>query len=173
MPGFGISLKPLDYVLAAVFVLLLIVSGLYWNKSVQYDLKKAQYDTFVAETKAVGVVADLKGKLTNMKYESFKKESDNEITLARGSLLALANQLRANEKRPRRSLLPTPTPDAGNADRATYDLSDIVDAMAGYTAEMGAIRGEITEGFIGCAATEIEFEGVRNWASKIANYKGD
>lgn len=142
---FGISLNPLHYVLAGVCVLLVIVSGICWYRGVELDTVHAKYDAFVAETKAVGVIADAQGKLRNEKFESLKKDKDHEITLARSSISAYADELRKRAESPRRSLLPTPTASTGNPERTDYDRSELVEAMGEYTAEVGAIRREITD----------------------------
>ena len=164
---FGISLNPLHYVLAAVCVLLAIVSGLYWYQGTQLTLTKARFDTFVAETKAVGVVADLQGKLKNQKYESLKKDADNEIKLARSSISSYADELRKHAESPRRSLLPTPTPSTGDPKRTDYNISELVDAMGRYTEEEGSFEGEIT-GLIAEGARAVsDLDKVKEWNNDI------
>ena len=164
---FGISLNPLHYVLAAVCVLLAIVSGLYWYQGTQFELTKARFDAFVAETKAVGVVADLQGKLKNQKYESLKKDADNEIKLARSSISSYADELRKHAESPRRSLLPTPTPSAGDPERTDYDRSELIDAMGRYTEEEGSFEGEITELFREGAIAEDGLNKVKQWNNDV------
>lgn len=164
MPGF--SLNPIDYVLAGVCLLLAIVSGAYWYQGTQFDLTKARFDTFVAETKAVGVVADLQGRLTNVKYEQHKKDSDHEIDLARGSLLAYADKLRQSAKSTGRSLLPTPTPSTGNPERTDYDRTELIAAMGRYTEEERGFEGETTELLIEGATAATELDGAKMWAQE-------
>jgi hypothetical protein len=139
------SFNPLHYVLAGVCLLLVIVSGLYWYQGTQLTLTKTRFDAFVAETKAVGVVADAQGKLKNVKFESIKKDADHEINLARSAISSYADELRKRAQGSRGSLLPTPTASASNPERTDYDRSELVEAMGEYTAEVGAIRREITD----------------------------
>lgn len=164
---FGISLNPLHYVLAGVCILLVIASGRCWYLGVEIDRVQAKYDAFVAETKSVGVVADLRGKLKNQKYESLKKDKDHEITLARSSISAYADELRKRAESPRRSILPTPTPSAGNPKRTDYDRSELIDAMGRYTEEERSFEGEITELIREGAVTEDALNKVKGWRNGI------
>ena len=134
-----------------------------------YNLRvcKAEHNEFVAETKAVGVVADLKGKLKNQKYESLKKDADNEIKLARSSIGSYADELRKRAESPRRSLLPTPTPSTGYPERTDYDRSELIDAMGRYTEEEGSFEGEITELFREGAIAEDGLNKVKQWNNDV------
>lgn len=134
-----------------------------------YNLRvcKAEHNEFVAETKAVGVVADLQGKLKNQKYESLKKDTDHEINLARSSISSYADELRKRAESPRRSLLPTPAPSTGDPERTDYDRSELIDAMGRYTEEERSFEGEIT-GLIAEGARAIsDINKVKTWNNDI------
>jgi hypothetical protein len=148
-------------------LLLAIVSGLYWYQGTQFELTKSRFDAFVAETKAVGVVADLQGRLKNQKYEQHKKDSDHEINLARGSLLAYADKLRNNQKRPGRSILPTPAPSPGNPKETSYDIAQLVGAMERYSEEERGFERETTELLTEGSISAIELDGVKTWAQGL------
>lgn len=163
----GISFNPIHYVLAGVCLLLVIVSGAYWFQGQQYQLTKARFEAFVAETKAVGVIADRDGRLKNAKYQQHKKESDHEIELARNSLLAFADSLRKSATGARSSLLPTPAPSAGNPERTDYDRSYLVTTFEDFTREMGEIRREATELIIEGATAESGLNGAKTWAQGV------
>lgn len=164
---FGISLNPLHYVLAGVCALLVIVSGVCWYRGIELDTIQAEYDAFVAETKSVGVVADLQGKLKNQKYESLKKDADNEIKTARSSIGAYADELLKRAENPRRSLLPTPTASAGNPERTDYDRSELIDAMGRYTEEEGSFERETTELIKEGAGAISDINEVKEWNNDV------
>ena len=165
MPGF--SFNPIDYVLAVVCLLLAIVSGAYWIQGKEFELTKARFDTFVAEAKVLGVEADSKGRLKNLKYQTLKKETDHEINLARNSLLAFADFMRKSAKSTGGSILPTPAPSAGNPERTDYDRSYLTRTFNEYDAEMEGIEGEVTEQLIEGATAESGLNGAKRWAQKI------
>jgi hypothetical protein len=105
--------------------------------------------------------------LRNEKFESLKKDKDHEITLARSSISAYADELRKRAESPRRSLLPTPTASTGNPERTDYDLSELVEAMGEYTAEVGAIRREITDLVTEGARAISDLNGLKEWERDV------
>jgi hypothetical protein len=158
---FGIS----GIALIIIAVAIAVPSGGWFLSSTSLRVCKAEHNEFVAKTESIGVVADLQGKLTNQKYENHKKDSDHEIDLARGSLLAYADRMRNDQKRPGRSLLPTPAPSTGNPQRTDYDLAGLVTAVGRYSEEERGFEREVTDLITEGAKDKVELDGVKKWAN--------
>jgi len=158
---FGIS----GIALLIIVIAIAVPSGGWFISSNGLRVCNAEHNEFVTKTESVGVVADLEGKLTNQKYEQHKKDSDHEIDLARSSLLAYADRMRDDQKRPGRSLLPTPAPSTGNPERTDYDLAGLVTAMERYSEEERGFEREVTGLITEGATATVELDGVKQWAS--------
>lgn len=161
------DLRIIDYILGAVCLLLAIVSGLYWYQGTQFAITKARYAEFVANTKAVGVVADLQGKLTNLKHETLKKDSDHEIDLARNSIRFYADELRKRAESPRSSLLPAAPAGSPSPKRTDFDTPELTEAMGRYTDGMGQVRRRATELINEGAEAVAELDGAKQWSANL------
>lgn len=160
---FGIS----GIALIIIAISIVVPSVGWWATGHNLQVCKAEHNEFVTKTESIGLVADLDGKLTNQKYEQHKKDSDHEINLARGSILAYANRMLDNQKRPGRSILPTPTPSPGNPKETSYDLAQLVGAMERYSEEERGFEGETTELVTEGSISTAELDGAKKWAQGL------
>lgn len=161
------DLNPIHYLLIGVTLLLAIVSGLYWYQGTQYELTKARYDSFVAETKATGLIQEREGKEINAKHEQSKKDADNENASARAGLVVFADQLRIASKNTSGSLLPATASSSGSPQGTCFDSTELTAAMGRYSEAMGRIRQQSTELIIEGAKAVVDLDGSKRWAQSV------
>jgi hypothetical protein len=158
------ALNPIHWLLLAFALISTVLGGLYYFQGKEFELEKARHAAFVAETKAVGLVQERKGKEQKEKDDQRKKEADHEITLARNSIAAYADRLRLAAKNTRSGLLSSSTGSPGSSEGACFDRAQLIAALGEYSEEMGSIRREATELVIEGAKGVADLDGAKEWA---------
>ena len=124
---------------------LLIIAGLAISLKVQTHRlasTKAEYATFVAQTKALGEIAQVKADKQNADFKLLKETVDRETKLNNDKLALAAKRLRDNNTH--RSYLPGITAGSKHPDIACFDRADFDAAtreLARSVSEI-AIQGE-------------------------------
>ena len=141
MKGF---ILPSPFMLYGALGALLIIAGLAISVKVQTHrlaTVKAEYATFVAQTKALGLVAQAKADKQNADLNSLKETIDHETKLNNDKLAAAAKRLRV-QRRALGNILPKASATSGHPDiaclrRAESDaaIQRFVDGVAVLTEE--------------------------------------
>ena len=141
MKGF---ILPSPFMLYGALGALLIIAGLAISVKVQTHrlaTVKAEYATFVAQTKALGLVAQAKADKQNADLKLLKETLDNAITLNAARLAAADKRLR-EQRSAIGSILPKASATSGHPDiaclrRAESDqaIQRFVDGVAVLTEE--------------------------------------
>ena len=163
MPDLNIS----HYALIALGLAFAILFGLYEYQGNQFELTKARYAEFTAETKAVGLVKEREGREIHAKHEQSKKDADNENASARAGLIVYADELRIAAKNTSGGLLPAAPASSGSPKGTCFDSTELTAAMGGYSEVMGRIRQQSTELIIEGAKAVVDLDGSKRWAQEF------
>lgn len=139
----------------------LVIAGLGVALKVQtsrLEAKTAQYDSFVAQTKAVGEAQEAKTKETVEKHNKLVKEKNDENATLHAKLDVAAKRLR--DKHSSFSLLP-PAPDTSRSpDRACFDRAELNGALREFTTGLDEL-------IIACESRTIDLNTAKTWAQSI------
>ncbi len=158
------ALNPIHWLLLAFAAISAVLGSLYHFQGKEFELEKARHATFVAETKAVGLVQEREGKEKHEKDVKEKTDADSQIQAARNSLVAYADRLRQSAKNPGSRLLPSAASSTGSTEGTCLDKAESYGAVGEYLKEMGSIRREVTELSIEGAKGVSDLDGAKEWA---------
>jgi len=125
----------------------LVIAGLGVALKVQtsrLDAVKAEYATFVAQTKAIGEAAEKAAKAKEEADRKRKEDADAQLTRSRRDLAALGDAYRSlREQRARSGFLSPPAPGAADPGRACLERAELertlerIDAVGAGIAQEG------------------------------------
>lgn len=138
-----------------------VIAGLGIALKVQtarLDAVKAEYASFVAQTKAIGEAAEKEAKRKEAEDKKRKESADADLTRARSELAGVVAAYRGlRDSRARSGFLPAPAASSASASRACFDRTELERTLGAIDAGGGRIAEE------GDAA-RIGLDAARAWA---------
>jgi hypothetical protein len=135
----------------------LIIGGLTVALKVQTHrlaATKAEYATFVAQTKALGLVAQAKADKQNADFKLLKETVDHETKLNNDRLALAAQRLR--DTNTRRSYLPQISATSKRHDLACFDRTE-------FDAATRDLAGEVSELVVEGEQATVDLDSAKDW----------
>ena len=139
---------------AATIAVLSATAGFYkW----QANRWEAKYETFVVETRAAGIAAEVQAKETKARDEKAKEVADakREKSIA---VLRADNQ-RLRDERAGSVYVPAAAPGARDPETACFTRADLERALSGFVEGAAALVGEGDE-------ARLDLDNARAWAQR-------
>ena len=131
----------------------------WWVQGLRLTAAKNEHKAFVAQTKAIGDVAEIKARQKDADLKRLKETVDHETKLNNSKLDDAARRLR--DVNTRRSFVPTTSADSKRPDLACFDRTDFDTATRELARSVSEITIEGEQATIGLDSAKVWADGLK------------